>query len=126
MIIKMNDVVNVWSGLAELSTKDFKSKLSFRLALNIRELENKMKSFEETRNSLVKKFGVQDKDVQDRYIIKDESREEFARELESVLEQTVDVNLKTLDINDFGDADVKPETFSKIYTILSDEGSVIV
>jgi len=118
MELKLRDVVLVNMGLLVLAKKDLSARLSFKIAMNLKNIEPTLVVFEEKRNGFVKKFGVEKDGICE---VSEDKKDEFFVLVSSILDESVEIAIKTMDISEFDNNDVTAETLRQIIMILTDE-----
>jgi len=103
MKLKLSDLVNAVQSLGIISKKDLPVKTSYALSKNIQKIDTELKAFNETRTKLFEKYGEKVKeDGKDLTRIPKEKVEIFQKELNTILDQEVEIDLWMIDINEFG------------------------
>ena len=102
MLITLNDIVTSTESLRKLTTLDLPIKISFRLLELTKQLEVRLTSFEETRLTLLKKYGTQTDATN--FKIEDVNVEPFSKEMEELLSEELDVNFVKISVDSLPDS----------------------
>lgn len=101
--------------LRELSNKQLKSKVAFRVARLLREVQAESETFETARVNLVKLYAAKDEngeiktDENGNTYIEQDKIEEFNKELRDLLDNTITINGDKLSLDDLGDETFTPQ-----------------
>ena len=100
--MNVRDILSKREALTKLLEAELPVKAGFRLAKNVRLINDELIEYEKIRNDLVKKYG-EEKD--DTVQVKENSPEmvEFLKELEIVLDEKVDIKIKPIKLADLGE-----------------------
>ena len=112
--VKISDLINSTETLQKLSQKDFKAKLAWQIARLLKSAENEIQEFNTTRMNLIKKYG--EKDENDELItdekgnckINADMTEEFSKELNELIDTTVEINANKINIELLENIDFTP------------------
>ena len=103
MKITVGEILNMKDTLKKLLDKEFSPKIAFKLSkLGIR-LQEELQSFENSRISLLKKYGEIDEKENTVSIEDEEKRKECAKEIEKILMEEIDIDFSPIKIDDLGD-----------------------
>jgi hypothetical protein len=101
--------------LRDLSNKQLKSKVAFRVARLLREVQAESETFEAARINLVKLYAAKDEngeiktDENGNTYIEQDKIEEFNKELRDLLDNTITINGDKLSLDDLGDETFTPQ-----------------
>ena len=112
--VKISDLLNSTDTLQKLAQKDFKAKLAWSIARLLKAAEAEIQSFNETRMTLIKKYG--DKDENGELITDDKGNckigndvlNEFTTELNELVNTEVEINANKIKIDLLADIDFTP------------------
>ena len=112
--VKIADLVNSVDTLQKLSQKSFKAKLAWSISRLLKAAETEIQSFNETRMDLIRRRGEKDENGE---LITDENGNckinpaeinEFSKELNDLLETTVEINVNRIRMDLLEDLDFTP------------------
>lgn len=112
--VKISDLVNSTETLQKLSQKDFKAKLAWSIARLLKAAEVEIQNFNETRMSLIRKYGEKDENGE---LITDENGNckivpeiisEFNKELNEVVDTEVEINANKINMDLLENIDFTP------------------
>lgn len=112
--ITINDLINSTETLQKLSQKDFKAKLAWSIARLLKAAEVEIQSFNDTRMSLIKKYGEKDEqgelitDDKGNCKIENDKIEAFTGELNELLNSEIEINANKIDFNLLENIDFTP------------------
>lgn len=112
--VKISDLLNATETLQKLAQKDFKAKLAWTISKLLKQAEAEIQSFNETRMTLVKKYG--EKDENDELITDDKGNckivqeciDDFSNELDELLNTEVEINANKIQMNLLEDVKFTP------------------
>lgn len=112
--VKISELLNSTETLQKLSQKDFKAKLAWSIARLLKAAEAEIQSFNDTRMNLIKKYGEKDSngdlitDDKGNCKIENESIDEFSKELNELIETTIEINANKIKMELLEDLDFTP------------------
>lgn len=112
--VKISDLLNSTETLQKLSQKDFKAKLAWSIARLLKAAEAEIQSFNDTRMNLIKKYGEKDEngelitDENGNCKINPDDTAEFSKELNDLIETTVEINANKIKMDLLEDLDFTP------------------
>ena len=112
--VKISELLNSTETLQKLSQKDFKAKLAWSIARLLKAAEVEIQSFNDTRMNLIKKYGEKDEngelitDDKGNCKIENDSMNEFTKELNELIEATVEINANKIKMELLEDLDFTP------------------
>lgn len=112
IVIKMEDVLNAIPFLKEISNKSFKGAISFKIGRIIRELNKELELFENARQKIIDIYAIRDANGQ---ILMDEKNQikltnfnSFNKELQELLNTTIEINVEKIPISVFDNIEITP------------------
>ena len=102
--VKISDILNGTETLQKLAQKDFKAKLAWSIARLLKAAEQEIQNFNDTRLSLIKKYGEKDEngelvtDEKDNCKIVESNVKSFNDELNELIATEVELNANPIDI----------------------------
>ena len=112
--IKISDLLNSTDTLQKLAQKDFKAKLAWSIARLLKEAEKEIQQFNETRMTLIKKYGEKDDtgelvtDEKGNCKIENDCLEEFSNQLNELIETEVEINANKIRMELLEEVDFTP------------------
>ena len=112
--VKIADIINGTEVLRKLAQADFKAKTAWQIARLLKAAEAEVQGFQETRNSLVNKYGEKNEngelvvDEKNNYKFEPENLEAFVNEFNDLVESEVEINANKLKIEQVEEADFTP------------------
>ena len=123
--MQLGEVAAAMPTIQKLMDSTLKVSVAFRLAKFAKQVEPHMESYDKLRQELLEKYGTKDEaegeDGQVRYTFKNGQAEKFAKELEELLQEKVDLKIKKFKISDIDDAELTPRDILSIEWALSDK-----
>lgn len=113
--LTVQEMIDSIPTLRELSNKQLKSKVAFRVARLLREVQAESETFETARVNLVKLYAAKDEngeiktDENGNTYIEQDKIEEFNKELRDLLDNTITINGDKLSLDDLGDETFTPQ-----------------
>ena len=113
--LTVRDMIDSIPTLRELSNKQLKSKVAFKVARLLREIQTESETFETARMNLVKLYAEKDEngeiktDDKGNIYIEQDKIEEFNKELKDLLDNTITINGDKLSLDDLGDETFTPQ-----------------
>lgn len=117
--MKVQDIYNLNEGLLELIEKELPVHAAFKLQRIIKKINEELETAEKTRVQIIEKHKEQDLD-DGQVKLKKEELDEFNQEQQELMDQEVELNVDTININSLGDISVTPKTLGLIDSILID------
>lgn len=102
MKLTLLQIVNAKPILEKLSGMSLPIKVAYRINKILSKVNSEYKSFEDTRVSLIKKFGKEQDDGNIEVV--DDNRTKFFEEVTELLSEEIDLNIPLLDMNAFPDS----------------------
>lgn len=109
MKLSLADILNASQGLALTNNKELPVKCSYLLSRVQIKLNEPIKSFEESRNKLVTKYGTiqEDKTIK----VPDDKMEDFSKEINELLKTEEDISISPLSLSLFDGQNLSKEFF---------------
>ena len=113
--LTVQDMIDSIPTLRDLSNKQLKSKVAFRVARLLREVQAESETFETARINLVKLYAAKDEngeiktDENGNTYIEQDKIEEFNKELRDLLDNTITINGDKLSLDDLSDETFTPQ-----------------
>lgn len=118
--ITINDLINSGDIFRELAQQPIKMRVAYNIARIIREVENEMRIFEETRRKLFDKYGEKDENgellinADGNITITPENISLYNNEIQEVLNTSITLNAEKLNIEDLENIELTP---NQVYLI---------
>jgi len=106
-IIKLADIVGNVENIKGLQEINFPVKVSYRLMRLANKLDPILKSFDSSRNAIIKELGTLGEDGNT--TVQPENILEFQTKLGDLLETTEEIDFEPISIEDLGDVEVAPK-----------------
>lgn len=112
--VKIADLLNSTETLQKLSQQDFKAKLAWSIARLLKAAEVEIQSFNDTRMTLIKKYGEKDEngelvtDDKGNCKILEEGIETFGKELNELINTEIEINANKIKMDLLEDIDFTP------------------
>lgn len=112
--LTINDLLNVIPILRELANKPFKGAITFKIARLIRELNKEATLFEESRRTLIEKYGVRKEDgsfevLEDGTIkLREDQIQECSEEMNTLLNTEIEINADKIPAETFDNIEISP------------------
>lgn len=112
--VKISSLLNSTEALQKLASADLKAKLAWQVARLLKAAEAELQSFNETRMTLIKKYG--EKDAEGELVTDDkgnckilpESINTFTAELNELIATEVEISVNKISINDLENINFTP------------------
>ncbi len=125
--VKILQLINSAEMLQKLSKQDFTAKLAWKIARLLKAAEAEIQSFNETRMTLINKYGEKDENGQ---LITDEignckideaSVTEFSKQLNDLLDTEVEINANKMKMEDLEEVKFTPNEIGLLEPFLETE-----
>ncbi|MBS4535840.1 hypothetical protein GOQ29_09455 [Clostridium sp. D2Q-14] len=117
MQVTVQEVFNLNEGLEDIVHKELPIGVAFKIQRNMREVEKEYKITQDLRSKLINKY--KEKDLANGKVkLKKDKLEDFYQELNELLDQTVNINVQKINVNELHSIKVTPKTLGLIHTIL--------
>lgn len=128
-------IKNLLNGKAALitlgNTKGLSSVIAYRIAKNIKVIDEELKTFEETRLNIVKEYSNKDKDGNpatkkdvngnEVFDIDNENMKLLSQEIEKLQDEKVDIDIRQLSLEEIDKAELSPLELSSIDFMIMEE-----
>lgn len=127
MKLKLIKLLNAQEGLQALAnTKGLSSVVAYRIAKNVKALDEELNTYEETRKKLVEEKANKDEEGKpiikdDKYDLTNKALKEVNKELNALLEEEVDIDIKELSLIDIDKAGLSALELSSIDFMIREE-----
>jgi hypothetical protein len=118
MEIRLAEIKKIEGSLNKLVTKDIKIKLAYKIGKLLKVLNEELKSLENARINLVKKYGKKEEGSED-VRVPIEKTEEFMLEFNGLMQEKITVDFEPIPYQEFGDISLS------VTDILSLDGYII-
>lgn len=115
MTVKLKDAVESTDILRQLAGVKLKGRAAFNVAKMLKQLEDELNLFNETRTKLIQQYADKDEDGElkinpdtNEYMFSDENMNKFVEEINGVLNGEIEVNANKLRLEDLEDSDFTP------------------
>jgi len=117
--MKLSELVRAEPALAELANQKMKAKASFRLAKVVNQVSPHLESFRKIQGELLEKHGTKNGEG---YTIEPESKsfKTYINEIETVLEEEVDVSIKKIPLNLLTSAEMTAQEISSLNWLIEE------
>lgn len=125
--ITLEELINSSEGLKELSRKSLKARSAYAVGKILKAADNEITSFNETRAELIKKYGEKrddgelNTDEEGNVRIIPESLETFNKELQELLETSVEINANKINGYDIEDVQFTPAEMVQLESFIDFE-----
>lgn len=114
--VKLLQVVNCIPALNELVTYKMPAKISYSIAKATKVINDELPLYEKTRTAKAEEYASKDADgkpiIEDnQYKFEAAALKAYSTELESLLNQTFDIQIDKISIDALGDAEIQPQQF---------------
>lgn len=115
MTVKLKDAVESTDILRQLAGVKLKGRAAFNVAKMLKQLEDELNLFNETRTKLIQQYADKDENGElkinpdtNEYMFSDENMSKFVEEINGVLNGEIEVNANKLRLEDLEDSDFTP------------------
>ncbi len=104
--LTLKQIVPMIESLNSVSSLPLPAKEAYRFALATKSIQEKIQAYEQTRQSLITRYGEKTKDDKGEDVIrvKNENMNDFVKEIDSLLSETIEINMPPISIDLLGDA----------------------
>ena len=112
--IKLGDVINSMDIMQKLAGVSFNGKTAFKIARILKKLDDEIKTFNDTRTAIIKKYAEIDEngelviDDNGNCKLKADTIADFNKELGELLDTTIEVNVDKLKVDDLDAGNFTP------------------
>jgi sulfatase maturation enzyme AslB (radical SAM superfamily) len=119
MKLKIKEVLEGMAVLQKVINCSLPAKVSYNIMRNLKKVEHELKPFEESRLRLVQKYGKPDDDG--KVSVTDENISEFYKEVSSLLDEEVEVDIRQIGIEQLEGVNLTPNEIQFIDFIIEKE-----
>lgn len=101
MKVKLNNIIGSVEIIRKLTQQSLPVKLAFRFLALTKQLDEQLKTFEEARISLIKKYGEELEDGG--FSVKPENVQEFSVEMNELLNEEISIEFTRINVESFPD-----------------------
>ena len=122
--IKTKELVECFEALQEVSKKEFPARAAFKIARLMREINNEYQLYEKSRNDIVMRYVERDENGDpvrlddERVKIQSGKMEECSKELNELMETTLNINVEKINLDEFGDNAIAAEQLYKMMNFI--------
>lgn len=117
MKLSLQEVHNIQEGLSTLLDKELSVKVAFAVQRNFKELGKEVRATNEVKKKLIEKY--REHITKDGRIVDAKIRESYNKELDELMAEEVEVDVRKLHLEDLGDF-IMPRTLGLIEKIIDD------
>ncbi len=123
--ISVSTLINCTQALNELIKKPLKIRTAYKIARLAREVSTELELFNNTKNSLVEKYGEHDENnnlitENNSYKIREDKRKEFVEEYQDMMQQTIKLNIEPITLKELEDERFTPPEVSSIIDFIEE------
>ena len=123
--ISVSTLINCTQALNELIKKPLKIRTAYKIARLAREVSTELELFNNTKNSLVEKYGEHDENnnlitENNSYKIREDKRKEFVEEYQDMMQQTIKLNIEPITLKELEDERFTPQEVSSIIDFIEE------
>lgn len=123
--INVSTLVNCTQALNELIKKPLKIRTAYKIARLAREVSKELELFNNTKNSLIQKYGEHDENnnlitENNNYKIREDKRKEFVEEYQDMMQQTIQLNIEPITLKELEDEKFTPQEISNIIDFIEE------
>ncbi|MFA1820546.1 hypothetical protein ACDX78_10245 [Virgibacillus oceani] len=118
MKLAVKDLYDLKAGLNDILDKELPTSVAFSIQQSFKKVGDELEPSNEVRKKVTEKY--KEHITNDGRIPDEKKRESFKKEMNELLEQEVEINLKKLNLSDLGE-EIKPRTLGLLQTILKEE-----
>ena len=123
MKIKVADLYDLSLGLNDLADKELPISTSLKIEQNQKRVSEELVSTDKIRQKLIEKYKDNDVKVENGVKIKDDKLDIFQEEVQELMNQDVELDLKKIDLKDLGEISIKPRSLTFLKTILKTDNA---
>lgn len=123
MKIKVADLYDLSLGLNDLADKELPISTSLKIEQNQKKVNEELVSTDKIRQKIVNKYKDDSVKVENGVKIKDDKLDIFQDEVQELMDQDVELDLKKIDLKDLGEISIKPRSITFLKTILKTDNA---
>lgn len=122
----VQEMLNSVSILKTINEKKMPAKTAYQFARIVREVNNELQSFQQTRNKLVERFGKKDEggklieDKDGNVTIFPEQEEIFKREANELMNSKIKINCEQISLEDILDNEFSPGEIGELFKFIKE------
>tara|TARA_R100000963_G_C4631781_1_gene96705 strand:- start:757 stop:1119 length:363 start_codon:yes stop_codon:yes gene_type:complete len=120
MKIKLRTIVDSGESASKLGELKLKAKFAYEYSKSIELISKELKAFQDVRNKKLKEFGVESKEKKGLYSFKDDNQSKFEKEIEELLDKSVEIKVEKFSIEELNDVDVEPNILRPLSWLIKD------
>ena len=109
MKITLGKVVQAVEPLQKLFNESMPIKTTFKLKKLTQEINDNLKIYDESRNTLLKKYGKEDKDNEGVYIVQPKNQEALDKEHQELIDTEITLAFEPISADILGDIQMSPK-----------------
>jgi len=113
--VTIGELLNATEALQNLAKKELKARLALSISRILKNAEGEIQNFNDTRMNLIKKYGEKDENGElittedNNCKIPEECTTEFSNELNSLLDETIEINANKMTLEQLENLDFTPK-----------------
>ena len=115
------DIEALFTGLNSIQNQNWPARVAFAIVRNIKTLAPLIEDIQNVRMKIVTTYGVPMDGQPDTYQIPPEKQEEAMRELDSLYDTSVDVNIVKIKLKDIEQNYISVEDMEALYLMIDEE-----
>lgn len=115
--LTLKDVLNSVPALQEIANQPIPAKISFRLGVLIRKVNERCEVYQETRKALCEKYGEENQD-EGKYDIRPEEQDTFNKELDDLLAEEVTFNVSPIKLRVIESVPLSPGAMASLHWLV--------
>lgn len=119
MKLKIREILEAAPILKKVTNFSLPVKASYNIMRNMKKIEQELRPFEESRLQLVRKHGKEDEDG--KVSVTEKKLEDFYKDVSSLLEEDIEVDIRTVKIEQLEEIKLTPSEVQCIDFILEKE-----
>jgi len=119
MKLKIREILEARPVLEKITNFSLPVKTSYNIMRNMRKIEQEIKPFEQSRLQLVRKYGKPDETG--KITVTEDNMQKFYEDMASLLEEDVDIDIRTIKIDQLGEVKLTPNEIQFIDFLLEKE-----
>lgn len=123
MKIKVADLYDLSLGLNDLADKELPISTSLKIEQNQKKVSEELVSTDKIRQKIINKYKDNDVEVENGTKIKEGKVDIFQKEVQELMDQDVELDLKKIDLKDLGNISIKPRSLTFLNTILKTDSA---
>lgn len=102
MKISLAEIKSLEKSLSKIFDKDLNIKIAYRLGILLKKITEELRTLEENRIRLIKKYGTKDEKTQQIQVPPDKNAD-FYKDFNELLTFEIDIDFEPISLNAFGD-----------------------